>query len=115
MVKTTGSSYFELERDLARYRRTNAITLIIFLLELAIIVFGLQVVVVPELLDDRRLQELLAETRAEDGVFETPVPAPPASVLGIDPVALPRSSRYRQPPAGYALANAYGCRNDYPG
>ena len=86
------SSYFELERDLARYRRTNAITLIIFLLELAIIVFGLQVVVVPELLDDRRLQDLLAETRAEDGVFETPVPAPPASDLGIDPVALPRSA-----------------------
>ena len=85
------SSYFELERDLARYRRTNAITLIIFLIELAIIIVGVQLVIVPELVDERRLQELLAETRAEDGVFETPVPARPAADLGIDPVALPRS------------------------
>ncbi|MCY3779494.1 MAG: hypothetical protein OXG78_04215 [Chloroflexi bacterium] len=85
------SSYFELERDLARYRRTNAITLIIFLVELAIIIVGIQLVIVPELLDERRLQELLAEARAEDGIFETPIPARPADDLGIDPVALPRS------------------------
>ena len=85
------SSYFELERDLARYRRMNAVTVIVLLLELAIIVVGVQLVVVPELLDDRRIEALLAETRAEDGVFETPVPAQPADSLGIDPVALPRS------------------------
>ncbi len=85
------SSYFELERDLARYRRSNAITIIIFLLELVIIIVGVQLVVVPELLDERRLQALLDEARAEDGIFETPVPARPVSDLGIDPVALPRS------------------------
>ena len=85
------SSYFELERDLARYRRMNAVTVIVLLLELAIIVVGVQLVVVPELLDDRRIEALLAENRAEDGVFETPVPAEPADSLGIDPVALPRS------------------------
>ena len=85
------SSYFELERDLARYRRLNAVTLIVLLLELALIVIGIQLVVVPELLADRRIEALLAETRAEDGVFETPVPAAPAESLGIDPVALPRS------------------------
>lgn len=85
------SSYFELERDLARYRRLNAVTVIVLLLELAIIVVGVQVVVVPELLDDRRIEALLAESLAEDGVFETPVPAEPADSLGIDPVALPRS------------------------
>ncbi len=85
------SSYFELERDLARYRGANALTLVIFLIELAIIVVGIQLVVVPELLDQRRLQELLARSRAEDGIFETPVPAPPAADLGIAPVALPRS------------------------
>ena len=85
------ASYFELERDLARYRRINALTLIVFLIELAIIIVGIQLVVVPELVDERRLQELLAETRAEDGIFETPLPAQPAADLGIDPVALPRS------------------------
>lgn len=85
------SSYFELERDLARYRRMNAVTLIVLLLELAIIVVGVQLVIVPELIDDRRIEALLAENRAEDGVFETPVPAEPADSLGIDPVALPRS------------------------
>ena len=86
------SSYFELERDLARYRRSNALTMIILLLELALIVVGVQVVVVPELLDERRLQELVADARAQDGIFETPLPAQPASDLGIDPVALPRSA-----------------------
>lgn len=86
------SSYFELERDLARYRRSNAITLFILLLELAIIIVGVQVVVVPELLDERRLEELLAQARAEDGEFATPIPARPASDLGINPVALPRSA-----------------------
>lgn len=84
------ASYFELERDLARFRRANAITLIILLIELAIIIVGIQLVVVPELLDERRLQAL-QEARAKDGVFETPVPAQPAADLGIDPVALPRS------------------------
>ena len=42
------SSYFELERDLSRYRRSNAITLVIFLLQIALIVAGVQIVVVPE-------------------------------------------------------------------
>lgn len=86
------SSYFELERDLARYRRTNALTYVVLLLELAIIVIGIQLVIVPELLDDRRLDELIAAASAEDGVFETPVAAAPASDLRIDPVALPRSA-----------------------
>jgi len=85
------SSYFELERDLARFRRLNAVTLIILLMELAVIIVGIQLVIVPELLDDRRIEALLNETRAEDGVFVTPVPAQPAASLGIDPVALPRS------------------------
>lgn len=86
------SSYFELERDLSRYRRANAVTVIILLLELAVIVAGLQVVIVPELLQDRQIQALVAGRRPDDGDFRTPVPAPPASDLGIDPVALPRSA-----------------------
>jgi len=86
------STYFELERDLSRYRRTNAVTAMIFLLELAVIVAGVQAVVVPELLQDRQIQALVAGARSDDGDFQTPVPAPPASDLGIDPVALPRSA-----------------------
>ena len=86
------STYFELERDLSRYRRTNALTAIIFLLELALIVAGLQEVVVPELLQDRQIEALVAGSGLDDGDFRTPVPAPPASDLGIDPVALPRSA-----------------------
>ena len=86
------STYFELERDLSRYRRTNAVTALIFLLELAVIVAGVQVVVVPELLQDRRIQALVAGARSDDGDFRTPVPAPLASDLGIDPVALPGSA-----------------------
>ena len=86
------SSYFELERDLARYRRGNALTVVALLIELAVIVLGVQLVVVPELLNERRLQEVVAEARAQDGIFETPAPAQPAADLGIDPVALPRSA-----------------------
>ena len=86
------STYFELERDLSRYRRTNAVTAVILLLELALIVAGVQVVVVPELLQDRQIQALVAGVGPDDGDFRTPVPAPPASDLGIDPVALPRSA-----------------------
>ncbi len=86
------SSYFELERDLSRYRRTNAVTAMIFLAELALIVLGIQAVVVPELLQDRQIEALVAVARTDDGVFRTPAPAPPASDLGIDPVAMPRSA-----------------------
>ena len=85
------ASYFELERDLSRYRRTNAVTVIILLLELALIVAGVQIVMVPELLRDRDIQDLLSRSGTVDSRFETPVPAPPARDLGIDPVALPRS------------------------
>ena len=86
------SSYFELERDLARYRRLNAVTAIIFLIEIAIIVAGIQVVVVPELWRDRQIAGLVARTQPDDGEFATPAPAPPAENLGIEPVPLPRSA-----------------------
>lgn len=83
---------FELERDLSRYRRTNAVTAIVFLLELALIIAGVQAVVVPELLQDRQIQALVAGARPAEGEFQTPAPAPPADNLGIEPVAMPRSA-----------------------
>ena len=88
------SSYFELERDLSRYRQTNSITAVIFLLEIAIIVAGIQLVVVPEVSRDRQIQDLVVAARSGDGVFVTPIPATPAGALGIDPVALPRSADF---------------------
>lgn len=86
------SSYFELERDLARYRRQNALTAVILLLELAIILAGVQAVIVPELLRDQQIDALVAEVAAEFDTFETPVPGQPAANLGIEPVPLPRSA-----------------------
>ncbi|MDE2949497.1 MAG: hypothetical protein OXT68_01920 [Chloroflexota bacterium] len=88
------SSYFELERDLSRYRQTNAITAVVVLLELAFIVAGIQLIVVPELWRDRQIQELVAAARVDDGVFQTPLPPTPSGNLGIDPVALPRAEDF---------------------
>ncbi len=90
------STYFELERDISRFRRTNAVTAIIVLLELALIVAGVQAVVVPELLQDRQIQALVEGARPVEGEFRTPVPAAPAANLGIEPVALPRSAGANQ-------------------
>ena len=86
------SSYFELERDLARFRRQNALTVAVLLLEVAIIVAGVQLAVVPELLRDQQIDALAATVRRDDG-FATPVPAQPAANLGIEPVPLPRSNQ----------------------
>ena len=88
------SSYFELERELSRYRQTNAVTAIIILLELAIILAGIQLVIVPELARDEQILDLVAAARVDDGVFETPLPATPSDRPGIDPVALPRSADF---------------------
>ena len=85
------SSYFELERDLSRYRRSNAITLVIFLLQIALIVAGVQIVVVPELQRERELEDIVLAARLDDGLFLTPAPATPSRNIAIDPVALPRS------------------------
>jgi len=88
------SSYFELERDLSRYRQANAVTAVILLIELAVIIAGIQVMVAPALQRDRQIENLVAAARVEDGVFETPVPAAPAANLSIEPVALPRSADF---------------------
>lgn len=88
------SSYFELERDLSRYRQANAVTAAVLLIELAVVIAGVQVIVAPELRRDRQIEDLVAAVRVEDGLFETPTPAPPAADLGIAPVALPRSADF---------------------
>lgn len=67
------ATYFELERDLSRYRQLNAITVIIVLVELAVIVVGIQQVVAPTLSEEARLGAIAAQV-PQDIPFETPLP-----------------------------------------
>jgi len=66
---------FELERDLARFHQGNAVTAIILLLEIAVIVLGIQWVVAPTV---RELFDIAPQVDevVTDGVFSTPTPAP---------------------------------------
>jgi hypothetical protein len=80
------ATYFELERDLSRYRQMNAITAVVILIEIAVIIAGIQLVVVPELQADQDIEALVVAVRENDGVFETPIPATPSGNLGIEPV-----------------------------
>lgn len=80
------ATYFELERELSRYRQTNAITAVIILIEIAIIIAGIQAVVVPELQQDQEIADLVVSSQIDDGVFETPVPATPSGGIDIEPV-----------------------------
>lgn len=88
------ATYFELERDLSRYRQSNAITAVFILIEVAVIVVGIQLVVVPELQSDQEIEALVAAAEINDGVFETPIPATPSTGTDIEPVELPNSNEF---------------------
>ena len=81
------ATYFELERELSRYRQMNAITVVFLLIEIAVIVAGVQLVIVPEIQADQDIEALVVSVRENDGVFETPIPATPSGSLGIEPEA----------------------------
>lgn len=74
---------FELERDLARRRRTNAFTALVLLIEGGAIVAGLQFVVAPTLRDRVDFTEVASVT-VQDGVFRTPTPPPLTGGIVID-------------------------------
>lgn len=76
------SGAFELERSLARYRRGNALTAIVLLLEVGLVISGVQRVVAPTVREDMQIQDLLASAPVVDGDFATPTP--PAVVGGLD-------------------------------
>jgi hypothetical protein len=76
-------THFELERDLARYKRTNALTAMILIAELGLAVLGVQRVVAPTLRETLDTSEVLALAQ-EDGVFATPAPSPMAGGFQID-------------------------------
>ena len=121
------STRFELERDLARFRRDNALTMMILSIEMALVVAGIQRVVAPTMRSDIELKQLIAMNNQEDvvevandGVFATPTRPAPLSNLPIEPVELPRDdevSVFATPtltptPVGTIEPNAppvYGC------
>ncbi|MCU0479882.1 MAG: hypothetical protein MUE54_01565 [Anaerolineae bacterium] len=121
------STRFELERDFARFRRDNALTMMILSIEMALIVLGIQRIVAPTMRSDIELEQLIAINNqtdvvevVSDGVFATPTRPAPLSNLPIEPVELPRDdevSVFATPtltptPVGTIEPNAppvYGC------
>ena len=77
-------TYFELERDIARYRRGNAFTALVLLIEFALVIVGIQRVVAPTLRESLRDQPQRQIAVVSDGEFRTPVP-PTFSAQVIDP------------------------------
>lgn len=68
------STYFELERDIYRYRQVNALTLLILLVEAGLIVLGVQQIVAPTLRQTSSTP-LNASGVIEDIPFATPTQA----------------------------------------
>ncbi len=80
------SRFFELEKELLRYRQANAITAVIVLIEIALIVWGIRQIVMPEINRQLALQGIQRDVQAQDdGEFIPPDVPPTASSLNIDP------------------------------
>jgi hypothetical protein len=69
------ATHFELEREIFRYRRTNALTLLILLIEFGLIVVGIQYVVAPAI-RQASSNTVVASDLVTDLPFYTPTPAP---------------------------------------
>lgn len=76
-------THFELERDMARFKRANALTAMVLIAEMALVVVGVQQVVAPRLRETLDTTQVL-EVAQEDGVFATPVPTPLTGGFQID-------------------------------
>ena len=68
------STHFELERDLARNERSDALTILLLLIEAVLIVVGLQQVVAPTIRSAAGIN-VSGVQALSDGEFNTPVPA----------------------------------------
>lgn len=77
------STYFELERDIAKYQRANSVTALILLVEAALVVLGIQQVVAPTLRETMIVPDLLVNVTS-DGIFRTPTPPPFTGGIVID-------------------------------
>jgi hypothetical protein len=69
------ATHFELERDIYRYNRANAVTAIMLLMEFGLGVLGIQHVVAPAIRDTLDTTQTI-ERIVADGNFDTPTPAP---------------------------------------
>lgn len=78
------STQYELERELARFQRSNAITALIVVIELTIVIVGVQRVVAPYLRQNMDAAVTVAEV-ATDGTFAPLAPTPIPGGLVIDP------------------------------
>jgi hypothetical protein len=76
-------TYFELERDMARYRRGNAFTALVLVIEFGLVVAGVQRVVAPTLRETLTDQPQRQLALVSDGQFHTPIP-PTFSAAVID-------------------------------
>ncbi len=65
------ATHFELEREIYRFKRANARTMLILLLEAAVVVFGIQHVVAPTIREAEGMTVTVDQV-IEDGGFATP-------------------------------------------
>lgn len=77
------ATYFELERDIARFQRANAWTALVLLVEAALIVFGVQRIVAPTVRSTMTEPQNLSGI-ISDGDFRTPTPQPFTGGVVID-------------------------------
>src|SRR5688572_13130923 len=80
------ATQYELEREIFRYKRSNAVTFMILLIQAALIVFGIQQVVAPALrveLNDSSETNQQAEVLT-DGLVSSPTP--PQVDFGQNPI-----------------------------
>lgn len=72
------ATYFELERDLAGRRQSNAITFMILAVQFCVLLFGVQVRAVPFLEAERDLDDMniVSVGATQDIAFDTDTPAP---------------------------------------
>jgi hypothetical protein len=94
------ATFYELERDIARYRRANALTVLILLAEVALVVVGVQRVVAPEMRVILRQSNQPQVSIIEDGTFITPTP----SVLESVPIDASGVQLEEEDPAERVLA-----------
>ncbi len=125
------ATYFELERDLARYQSGNAVTVLVMFAQLLLVVVGIQQVVAPQVREDREISGSVVDSGEEEdsGVFVTPTRPPISGEALTDVVDAARGIELNQQqaqavfvtptltptPVGTILPNApnpVGCTND---
>lgn len=82
------ATYFELERNIWREKQGVSLTRIILALQFALVILGVQQVIVPFFRTEESLSgQLAAQVQVEDAEFNTATPAPVGDAFDIEPVA----------------------------